>query len=44
MLYASDQLLPEEEYKRKHKGEFDAQIQRFRDLYEQAKKIMKFDN
>ena len=43
-LYAPDQLLPEEEYKRKHKGVFDAQMQRFGDLYEQAKKVMKLNN
>ena len=43
-LYAPDQLLPEEEYKRKHKEEFDAQMQRFGDLYEQAKKVMKLNN
>ena len=44
MLYAPNQLLPEEEYKRKHKGVFDAQMQRFGDLYEQARKVMKFNN
>ena len=43
-LYAPDQLLPEEEYKRKHEGVFDAQMQRFGDLYEHAKKIMKLYN
>ena len=43
-LYAPDQLLPEEEYKRKHKGVFDAQMQRFGDLYEQARKVMKINN
>ena len=43
-LYAPDQLLPEEEYKRKHKTKYDAQMQRFGDLYEQAKKIMKLNN
>ena len=43
-LYAPDQLLPEEEYKSKNKEEFDAQMQRFGDLYEQAKKVMKLNN
>ena len=43
-LYAPDQLLPEEEYKSKHEEEFNAQMQRFGDLYEQAKKIMKLNN
>ena len=43
-LYAPDQLLPEEEYKRKHKTKYDAQMQRFGDLYEQAKKVMKLNN
>ena len=36
--------LPEEEYKSKHEGEFNAQMQRFGDLYEQAKKVMKLNN
>ena len=43
-LYAPDQLLPEEEYKRKHKAVYDAQMRRFGDLYEQARKVMKFNN
>ena len=43
-LYAPDQLLPEEEYKSKHKTKYDAQMQRFGDLYEQAKKVMKLNN
>ena len=43
-LYAPDQLLPEEEYKRKHKTLYDTQMQRFGELYEQARKIMKFNN
>ena len=43
-LYAPDQLLPEEEYKSKHEEEFNAQMQRFGDLYEQAKKVMKLNN
>ena len=43
-LYAPDQLLPENEYKRKHKGVYDAQMRRFGDLYEQAKKVMKLNN
>ena len=43
-LYAPDQLLPEEEYKGKHKSKYDAQMQRFGDLYEQAKKVMKLIN
>ena len=43
-LYAPDQLLPEDEYKRKHKTKYDAQMQRFGDLYEQAKKVMKLNN
>ena len=43
-LYAPDQLLPEEEYKSKHKTKFDAQMQRFGDLYGQAKKVMKLNN
>ena len=37
-LYAPDQLLPEGESKRKHKAVYDAQMRRFGDLYEQAKK------
>ena len=36
-LYAPDQLLPEEEYKRKHKTVYDAQMRRFGKLYEQAR-------
>ena len=43
-LYAPDQLLPEGESKSKHKSKYDAQMQRFGDLYEQAKKVMKFNN
>ena len=43
-LYAPDQLLPEEEYKSKHKSRYDAQMQRFEDLYEQAKKVMKLNS
>ena len=43
-LYVPDQLLPEEEYKSKHKSKYDAQMQRFGDLYEQAKKIIKLTN
>ena len=43
-LYAPDQLLPEEEYKSKHKTKYVAQMRRFGDLYEQAKKVMKLNN
>ena len=43
-LYVPDQLLPEGEYKRKHKGVFDAQMRRFGYLYEQAKNVMEFNN
>ena len=43
-LYAPDQLLPKEEYKRKHKKKYDAQMRRFGDLFEQAKKVMKLNN
>ena len=34
----------EEEYKRKHKRVFDAQMRRFGELYDRARKIMKFNN
>ena len=43
-LYAPDQLLPEEEYKSNHKSKFDAQMQRYGGLYEQARKVMKLNN
>ena len=42
-LYAPAQLLPQE-IQRKDKGEFEAKMRRFGDLYERPKKIMKFSS
>ena len=42
-LYAPDQLLPEEEYKRKHKTLYDAQMTKHRKLLSRARKAMKFN-